>query len=105
MASWRRTAEQQFCRRRHSLIDIRHTVTLPLSPFPALAHLLQIKSLGDGRLHLNRLLVHHVKVDLTFPTMVVDSLLVLDESAQIFNVRLQEDLCQGFGRVRVSKRW
>ena len=104
MASWRRTAEQQFCRRKHSLIDIRHIVTLPLSPFSALAHLLQIKSLGDGRLHLSRLLVHQVEVDLTFSTMVVDSLLVLDESAQVFNVCLQEDLCQGVGRVKVPKR-
>ena len=51
-------------------------------------HSLQIKILSDGRLHLNRLLVHHVEVDLTFSTMVVDSLLVLDESAQVFNVRL-----------------
>ena len=91
--------DQCTLREDHSLIDIRHIVTLPLSPFPPLAHLLQIKSLGDGRLHLNRLLVHHVKVDLTFPTMVVDSLLVLDESTQVFNVRLQEDLCQGVGRV------
>ena len=80
-------------------------VTLPLSPFPAVAHLLQIRSLSDDRLHLSRLLVHQVEVDLTFPTMAVESLLVLDESPQVFIVRLQEDLCQGFGRVRVSKRW
>ena len=52
---------------------------------------------------MNRLLVHQVEVDLTFSTMVVDSLLVLDESAQIFNVRLQEDLCQGVDRVRFLK--
>ena len=55
-----------------------------------LIHLLQIESLGDGRLHLDRLL--HLKVNLTFSAVVVDRPLVLHKPAQVLNVSLQQHL-------------
>ena len=77
---------------------------LPFSPSSALAHLLQIESLGDCRLHLYWLLVHKIQVNLSFSTVVVDRLLFLDEPAQIFYVRLQEDLCWGKSTQAIFKK-
>ena len=56
-------------------------------PFITESDLLQVESLGDGRLHLDRLLGCRLEIDLTFSTVVVDGLLVLHKPA--LYVRLQ----------------
>ena len=61
-------------------------------PFITKSDLLQVESLGDGRLHLDRLLGCCLQIDLTFSTVVVDGLLVLHKPAQVLDVRLQEHL-------------
>ena len=58
-------------------------------PFITSSDLLQV---GDGRLHLDRLLGCCLEIYLTFSTVVVDGLLVLHEPAQVLYVRLQEHL-------------
>ena len=67
-------------------------------PFITSSDLLQV---GDGRLHLDRLLGCRLEIDLTFSTVVVDGLLVLHEPAQVLYVRLQEHL----GFQKASKIW
>ena len=54
--------------------------------------LLQVESLDVSRLHLDQLLSCRLKVDLTFPTVVVDRLLLLHKPAQVLDVSLQEHL-------------
>ena len=59
------------------------------------SHLLQIEGLGDSWLHLNRLLVHQVEINLALSSVVVDCLLVLDKSSQMLDVGLQKNLDGG----------
>ena len=66
-----------------------------LSTLSLLSHLLQIEGLGDSWLHLNRLLVHQVEINLAVSSVVVDCLLVLDKSSQMLDVGLQKNLDGG----------
>ena len=53
------------------------------------AHLLQIKDLSDGRLHLHRFLCHQtIEVNFNFAAVMVDRLLVLDKASQVLDVSL-----------------
>ena len=65
------------------------------STLSLLSHLLQIEGLGDSWLHLNRLLVHQVEINLALSSVVVDCLLVLDKPSQMLDVGLQKNLGGG----------
>ena len=81
-----------------SLAVTRYLSCLNLHKFSNLSlfsHLLQIEGLGDSWLHLNRLLVHQVEINLALSSVVVDCLLVLDKPSQVLDVGLQKNLGGG----------
>ena len=81
-----------------SLAVTRYLNCLNLHKFSNLSlfsHLLQIESLDDSWLHLNRLLVHQVEINLALSSVVVDCLLVLDKPSQMLDVGLQNNLGGG----------
>ena len=53
------------------------------------AHLLQIKDLSDGRLHLDRFFCHQtIEVNFNFSAVMIDRLLVLYKTSQVLDVSL-----------------
>ena len=81
-----------------SLAVTRYLNCLNLHKFSNLSlfsHLLQIEGLDDSWLHLNRLLVHQVEINLALSSVVVDCLLVLDKPSQMLDVGLQKNLGGG----------